>query len=215
MTPDYASPEQIDGAALTTASDVYSLGVILCELLSGKRPYELKRDSRRALEEAILLAKPARPSDLAAPTDCRALRGDLDTIVHKALKKDPSERYATVDAFAEDVQRFLQGHPVRARPDSTWYRTRRFVKRHRIGVAISATVMVAILGGSGFAITQMLEAQKQRDAALASQRVSRAFGEFLVFLLQDAGDSPKTAKQLLDRGVELLERRPNQDDSTI
>src|SRR5262249_5215103 len=130
LTPDYASPEQIGGAPLTTATDIYSLGVVLYELVTGERPYRLKRESRGALEDAILEAEPPRPS--AACRDpvraaqrgttparlAKALRGDLDTIVLMALRKNPAARYPSVTAFAEDIRRHLTHEPVSARPDS-------------------------------------------------------------------------------------------------
>ena len=116
LTPDYASPEQILGEPLTVASDVYSLGVILYELLAGERPYKLKRDSRGALEDAIVQAEPRRPSDVVAGAARRQLRGDLDTIVLKALKKNPQERYATVNAFADDLSGIWNGARCRRGP---------------------------------------------------------------------------------------------------
>src|SRR5262249_25476226 len=115
LTPDYAAPEQIAGDTITTGADVYALGVILYELRTGQRPYRLKRDSRAALEEAILAADPVPPSRLALSESvaqargttprklAKALRGDLDSIVTKALKKSPNERYATANAFSEDI----------------------------------------------------------------------------------------------------------------
>jgi len=112
---------QIAQLPVTTASDIYSLGVLLYQLLTGKRPYRLTRDTRRDLENAILNADPPRPQ----------LHDDLDTIILKALKKAPDERYATADAFHQDIERYLRGEPVMARPDSNWYRARRFVSRHR------------------------------------------------------------------------------------
>ena len=129
MTPDYASPEQIKGEPLTIASDIYSLGVVLYELLVGRRPYRLNVQSAAQLEEAIVSADPPKPSsavvadaarlgDRGAKAATRALAGDLDTIVLKALGKTPAQRYASAAAFAEDLQRHLQGPPVRAQPDS-------------------------------------------------------------------------------------------------
>ena len=147
LTPDYASPEQIAGLAVGTRSDVYSLGVLLFELLTGARPYRLKRDTRAALEEAILAAEVPRPSDaVAEPALRRALRGDLDTIVLKALKKPVAERYASVEAMAEDIERHLSMRPVLARPDSAWYRGRKFIVRNRLAVGTAAALLLTVLG---------------------------------------------------------------------
>ncbi len=145
LTPDYASPEQILGESLTVATDIYSLGVVLYELVTGARPYRLERHSRAALEDAILKAEPARPSDAAAPALRGPLRGDLDNIVLKALKKRPSERYASVRAMVDDVTRHLQGRPVLARPDSRRYRLQKFVVRNRLALAAGGSVVLAAI----------------------------------------------------------------------
>ena len=170
LTLDYASPEQIAGRPLTVASDVYTLGVVLCELLCGQRPYRLERKTRGALEDAITVLEPSAPSSL---TSDRALRrqlaGDLDTIVLKALKKTPAERYATADALADDIERHLAGLPVQARPDAAWYRSRKFVSRHRWAVAGGAAVAVSLLAGSGVALWQARQAQQAARQALAVQ----------------------------------------------
>jgi serine/threonine-protein kinase len=165
LTPDYAAPEQIRGEPIGTAADIYSLGVLLFELLTGERPYRLTRDSRAALEEAILQAEPPRPSTLAADHRLRRqLRGDLDTIVLKALKKDATQRYVTVDAMAEDILRHLADEPVHARPDSRGYVLRKFIARHRMGVAASTAVLLAVLGGAAAALwqAQLARAEQQR-----------------------------------------------------
>ena len=133
MTPDYASPEQIAGAPLTVGSDVYALGVMLFELLTGERPYRLKRGSAAELEEAILTADPSRPSTVVNEKSAaksggtarrirRMLSGELDTIVLKCLKKKPVDRYESVRALRDDIERFLEGRPVLAQPDSFGYR---------------------------------------------------------------------------------------------
>ena len=172
LTPDYASPEQILGEPLTVASDVYSLGVILFELVTGARPYKPSRDSRGALEDAIVQAEPPRASQAAAEPFRKALRGDLDTIVARALKKSPPERFATVNAFAEDIERHLSNRPVLSRPDSGWYRLRKFVTRNRLAVGASGVMVIGIVAGSGVALWQMLEANTQRD--IARQQLARA-----------------------------------------
>jgi serine/threonine-protein kinase len=153
LTPDYASPEQILGESLTVATDIYSLGVVLYELVSGNRPYRLERHSRAALEHAILQADPARPSETAAAALRGPLRGDLDTIVLKTLKKRPAERYASVRAMVEDVTRHLQGRPVLARPDSRRYRLRKFVTRNRLALAAASTVGLAVLAVAAMWLT--------------------------------------------------------------
>jgi eukaryotic-like serine/threonine-protein kinase len=165
LTPDYASPEQILGEPLTIASDVYSLGVILYELLTGTRPYKLKRDSRGALEDAILQAEPARPSAVADRQWRRSLRGDLDTIVTKALKKNPQERYATVHALLEDIQRYLTSRPVLARPDSARYRLTKFVARNKLAVATAAAISISLMGGSSLVAWQASVAAAERKRA--------------------------------------------------
>ena len=166
LTPDYAAPEQIAGLAVDTRCDVYALGVLLFELLTGARPYRLKRDSRAALEDAILAAEVPRPSETVAdPARRRALRGDLDTIVLKALKKPVAERYASVEALAEDIERHLSMRPVLARPDSAWYRSRRFIVRNRIAVGTASVLLLTVLGGAGAALWQARIAIAERQRA--------------------------------------------------
>lgn len=166
LTPDYAAPEQIAGQPVGTRSDVYALGVLLFELLTGTRPYRLRRQSRAALEEAILATDVPRPSDtVSSPVLRRALRGDLDTIVLKALKKKVADRYASVDAMADDISRHLSHRPVLARPDSLGYRARRFVQRHRASVASAAVLLLTVLGGAGAALWQARIAIQERERA--------------------------------------------------
>ena len=166
LTPDYAAPEQILGQPIGTAADVYALGVVLFELLSGSRPYQLKRDSRAALEEAIVQADVPRPSSLVTDAKLRKqLRGDLDTIVLKALKKIPGERYGTVEALADDIERYLNQRPVQAQPDSRWYELRKFVARNRVIVGAAATTAFAIVIGAGAAVWQARIAIRERDRA--------------------------------------------------
>ncbi len=154
LTPDYASPEQILGQPLTIASDVYSLGVILYELLCGQRPYKLQRDSRGALEDAILQAEPALPSDMVTGLQRKALRGDLDTVVLKALKKQPAERYPTVHALLDDIERYLTSRPVLAQPDSRWYRLKKFVARNTLGVSAASAIFLVLVVGAVVATWQ-------------------------------------------------------------
>jgi serine/threonine-protein kinase len=191
LTPDYASPEQIAGTAISTASDVYSLGVMFFEVLAGQRPYRLKRDSRGALEDAILNAQTQRPSQAAMTADSAAARGDIgarlskqlagdiDVIVLTALKKSPLERYATVDAFAQDIERYLHNRPLLARADSPWYRARKFVSRNRYAVGSAAAIGIALIVGIGVAIWQ---ADRAREQAARAQQAKR----FVLSIFEDA-----------------------------
>jgi WD40 repeat protein/tRNA A-37 threonylcarbamoyl transferase component Bud32 len=181
LTPDYASPEQIAGTPITTAADVYSLGVMLYEQLTGVRPYRLTRDSRGALEEAILLADPVIPSrrtlsdeaanfrNTTAKRLSRSLKGDLDTIVVKALKKSPIERYATVNAFDQDIARYLSGEVVLAQRDHFAYRAFKFARRHWVAIAGAGALLLTLAGGLAATTYEARIASAQRDAALQAQ----------------------------------------------
>jgi serine/threonine protein kinase/tetratricopeptide (TPR) repeat protein len=248
FTLHYASPEQIGGAPLTTATDVYSLGVILYELITGGPPYRLKRESAGALEEAILEAEVMRPSaackdsakaalrGTSLPNLQKMLRGDLDTIVLKALKKIPAERYASVTAFADDLRRYLAYEPVSARPDSLTYRTAKFVRRNRLAVALSGLVLVALMVGLAGTITQAERATRaaaiagdernradeqaraateQRDFALRELSRASAVNDLNQFLLSDAAPSgkPFTAGELLSRAEAIIQRQHAESDA--
>ena len=135
LTPAFASPEQIRGEPLGVATDVYSIGVVAFLLLAGRMPYQMRRGSAAELEEAIEHAIVPRASDVAVdPARRRELRGDLDAILAKALRKDAAERYSSVEALADDMRRHLDGRPVSARPQGRAYLAGRFVARHRAGV---------------------------------------------------------------------------------
>ena len=200
LTPDYASPEQLRGEPLTIASDVYSLGVVLYELLCGQRPYKLARESRSALEDAILQAEPPAPSSVVPAARRRELRGDLDTIVLKALKKKSEERYATVHALADDIGRFLDGHPVLARPDSWTYRTSRLLRRHKLAVSASAAVAVALVGATLYSVRQ---AQLARSEEVRAEQVE----QFIASILTDT----QSAESLTAEGL-LKQARARIDD---
>lgn len=211
LTPDYASPEQIAGAAVTVATDVYSLGVVLYELLAERRPYRLKRDSRGALEEAILEVEPQAPSR-AAPGRARLLRGDLDAIVLKALRKDPRERYATVHALADDLRRYLYGHPVLARPAGPAYRVRKLLLRHKLATAAVGTAVAALVAGTAVALWQA-------EVARAESRRAESATAFIASIFQGVDPSltgaarPLTALEVLEQAERRvsseLERQPD------
>ena len=230
LTLDYASPEQIRGEPIGTASDVYSLGVVAFELLAGARPYRLKRQSAAALEEAIMSAEVPLASAMADEAALRKkLAGDLDAILNKALKKDAADRYPTVDALAQDWRRHLEGHAVSARPDTLVYRLNRLLLRHRVPVAAAAItvaafalalgagatalVIFALLIGLGAALWQARAAAKARDRALALASRNEAALEFLNTLVTQAARTgkPLTPEELLKRSEALVERELKAD----
>ncbi|KQW43413.1 MULTISPECIES: serine/threonine-protein kinase [unclassified Roseateles] len=166
LSLDYASPEQIRGDPIGTASDVYSLAVVAYELLAGQPPYRLKRGSAAEREEAIMQADAPRASDMAATQSLKKqLRGDLDAILNKALKKAPTDRYPTMVALADDIERHLDGRPVLARPESRSYLVRRFISRHRVGVAALTAVIVALSVGLATALWQTRVARLSEQSA--------------------------------------------------
>ena len=150
LTPSYASPEQLRGEPIGTASDVYQLGLLIYELLTGRRAYEVEELSAAEIERVVCDTEPKRPS-VAAPTTIRRreLRGDLGVIVMMALRKEPERRYASAGQLAEDIQRYLRLRPIMARADTLLYRTRRFVRRNRSGV-IAATLAALIWSAGGY-----------------------------------------------------------------
>ena len=213
LTYEYASPEQVRGDPITTATDVYSLGVVLYELLTGRRPYAATTRRPEDLERAICEMEPVRPSTRvmqedearavgdrpATPTPDavsrarggrpdrlqRRLRGDLDTIVLKALRKEPQRRYASVEQLSEDLRRHLEGLPVLARPDTAVYRTRKFLRRHRAGV-LAAGIMLGVLSAGLFAtLWQASIARIERSRAERRFEEVRSLAKSVLFELHD------------------------------
>jgi tetratricopeptide (TPR) repeat protein/predicted Ser/Thr protein kinase len=172
MTPEYASPEQACGQNLTTASDVYALGVVLYELLTGHRPYQVNRATNEEVVRVICHQEPERPSVVVsdAPDKLRRrLSGDLDNIVLTALRKEPERRYQSAAQLAEDIQRHLKGQPVAARPNTLGYRTGKFIRRNKTAVAAAALILLSLLGGMAATMRQMLVARDERDRAEAQR----------------------------------------------
>ena len=203
VTPDYASPEQVSGRPVGVATDVYSLGVVLYELLAGARPYRLKRDTAAALEEAILSADvPLASTQAKDRRDARALRGDLDTIIAKAMRKEPAQRYRSVEAMAADIERHLNGEAVLARPHSRWYRLRKAIGRHRAAVAIA----VALLAGTALASWQARVASIERDQANALLARNEAVSDFYAMLFTEAvpPEHAGAVRQMLERGTQMV-----------
>jgi len=195
ITPEYAAPEQVENRPVTVATDVYALGNVLYLLLSGRRPYDDNLATPAQWARAIVESEPRRLSAGTLEADeetrhraharattpeqwRRALRGDLETIVAKALKKNPAERYASAQALADDIRRYLDHKPIFARDDGWLYRTRKFVRRHRVGVGASALLAAAIAAGIGGVVWQARIARREAEHAQRSQK-------FLVGVLED------------------------------
>lgn len=226
FTPEYAAPEQVRGDVITTSVDVYALGLLLYELLTGRRPYNVRNSTPAAYERAILNQEPTRPSLVLVGDDAevddpslrentgvspqqmrRQLRGDLDAIILKALRKDPEQRYASVADFSADIHRHLERQPVVARRGGLRYRVGRFLRRHAL---VTASVLLAV---SALA-TGMVIALHQRDLARMEATKSDRVLQFMVdnFRSADPGSNdgaPVTARQLLDRGSERITNELN------
>jgi len=230
LTPECAAPEQLRGEPVSAATDTYALGVLLYLLLTGRRPYDVRRLTPAELERVICEVDPPRPSSTLGATGAdagareravarsttpdrlrRRLRGDLDVIVMKALQKDPSRRYSSAAALRADVERWRRGHPVLARPDTALYRLRKFVRRNPAGVAVLALLVA-------YAATVTVQSQRVRralaEATLGTQRAEQVT-DFMLSLFEEseAGrtlNDTLTARTLLDRGQRRAEELAGQ-----
>ncbi len=213
MTPDYASPEQMRGQAVATTTDVYSLGVVLYELLTERRPREFKTCSSAELDRTLRDTEIEAPSKVAGRMTgpltrlSRSFAGDLDNIVLTAMREEPERRYQSVEQFSEDIRRYLEGMPVLARKDTFGYRTGKFVRRHKTGVAILA--LLAILAVA--MIVQAARIARERDRANQEAATAQAVMRSLtaMFEVADPGKARGniiTARELLDQGAEKVER---------
>jgi serine/threonine-protein kinase len=210
LTPEYAAPEQVRGDPVTTATDVYALGVLLYELLTGERPYRIERGAALAWDWAVLEREPARPSacggslpGIGARELGRRLRGDLDLIVLRALQEEPARRYASAEALAADVRRHVAGLPVAVRGDALAYRARKFVRRHRAGVVAAALVLLSLLTG-------LLGTAWQARRAFGEAEKAAAVKDFLKSLFSAADPTQaqgreRTARELLEDGARRIE----------
>ena len=228
-TPDYASPEQVFGRPIGVASDVYSLGVLLYRLLTGVSPYRFNTGDTEALVNAftdLTVVPPSRAvlTDTATQTfESRKrswqLAGDLDRVVSMALHKSPERRYASVDALADDLRRFLAQQPVHARPDTFWYRARKFLRRNTLGVAATAAVLLALVAALASSLWQAHLADRQR--ALAERRFEevRGLAHAMIFDLNDAPvkipGSTKARGLLVSEALTYLQRLGAGNDNAL
>jgi tetratricopeptide (TPR) repeat protein len=216
LTPWYASPEQICGERITVATDIFSLGVLLHELITGAHPFGAGEPAMEELCRRVLEVEPARASDVLRRSSdvgaipARAVAGDLDNIIARAMHKEPERRYASVVQLSDDLGRMLDGQPVLARPVSLGYRTRKFVRRHARSVAAAALVIAALVGGLATTIWQARRAEHARGRAEAALAQANAAQEFLAGIFYaNAPDrslgAQITARQLLDRAVARID----------
>ncbi len=212
LTPDYASPEQVRGEPVTTATDVYALGVLLFELVTGRRPHAFKTLTAREIERVVCDTEAPRPSTIAA-----GLHEDLDIIVGTALHKDRERRYRSVEALVEDVERFIDERPIHARPATWRYRARRFAARHQWEVAVAALFVLMLVGFSVLMSVQAARVARERDLAQQERDAAEEVASFLVGLFEvsdprESRGGTVTARELLDRGAVQIEsslaRRP-------
>ncbi len=217
FTPEYAAPEQLRGTAVDTAADVYALGVVLFELLTGRRPFDLREKSLAEMERIVCEQAAPRPSGVleagrwvqlgerSATRARRALEGDLDAVVLMALRKEPERRYPSVDAFMRDVTHYREQEPVQARPDSLGYRVRKFVRRRALETAAAVVAALSLVVGSALALSQARRAEAQRVVAMAQSARATEVTKFLTTMLNSSNPESfgkdVTMRTVLDSAV--------------
>jgi tRNA A-37 threonylcarbamoyl transferase component Bud32/tetratricopeptide (TPR) repeat protein len=204
FTPLYAAPEQVRGETLTTATDIYALGVLLYLLVGGRHPTAEGAHTQAACLTALFEVEPGRLGV-----------GDLDNVLGKALRKGAGERYQSVNGLAEDLAHYLRDEPVSARPPALSYRVGKFVHRHRAAVVAAGLAVGGLVAATLFSLSNMQEARVQRDVAVREARRADAQVEFQSALLTTVGDQPMTMRQVLDAGREVLEKRYADDPITF
>jgi len=231
MTPEYASPEQIRGLPITTASDVYSLGVVLYELLSGERPYKIESRLPVDVGRVVLTSEPVKPSSVVSGQwskvskktngeqeetnprskiqNPKSLRGDLDNIILKAIRKEPERRYPSVHELSEDIRRHLEGLPVTATADTALYRLNKFVSRHRAGVLAGMLLLVSLLGGMAATVWQARRANLEREKAERRFKDVRNLANSFLFdfhdSIADLSGATKAREMVVKKAQEYLD----------
>lgn len=213
LTPAYAAPEQFTGQPVTVATDVYSLGVVLFELLTGASPYAPAGRTLGAYEHEVLYVESPLMSRTARPAEAGALRGDLDAIVAKALEKKPAERYASVEAFARDIERHLDALPIAARPRSFAYVANKFLRRNLLPLALGAVILTVLSVSLGVAAWQWRDAERQRAMAvdrLANSEAAAMFTSTVLIEGLQPGES-LTFEQLIERSEQIAQQTGRTD----
>ncbi len=240
FTPEYAAPEQFANRSISAAADVYSLGVILYEMLTGLKPYLINSGDSLARINSLFETEPTRPSAVSSHQlsvnkktadydekqtnpkfnvqNSKLLKGDLDTIILKSLKKNPSERYASVENFAEDIRRYLEGLPISARPDTFFYRASKFVKRNKIATIAAVLIFAALTFGIGIALYQARQAQNERARAELRFEETRQIAKAVIFNYYDEinklSGATKVRSMMVSDALKYLDNLANDESAT-